>query len=363
MTRIQTMSTALTARRIRRIAIFRALQLGDMLVAVPALRAIRAQFPDAEITLVGLPWAHTLVERYPRYLDRFAEFPGWPGIVERAYYAARTERFLAVQRAYGYDLAVQMHGSGDASNPFTLALGAAHTAGYYEGAGSAGLDIAAAYPADQPEVLRMLGLARLLGDAAHSPALEFPLTPEDRAEAEALLGRRREGSRPWIGLHPGARPPTRRWPAEHFAALADALIRRFGARIVLTGGLGEEETARAVAAQMCEEPLNLAGKTSLGGLAAVISQLDLFISNDTGPAHLATAVETPSVTIFGPADQRRWAPLDPVRHPIVRHPVACSPCPYWLCPIDHRCLRHLAPGAVLEAATGLLRTGALACNA
>lgn len=351
------------SQHIQRIAVFRALQLGDMLVAVPALRAIRRRFPHAEITLIGLPWAQALVERYPRYLDRFVAFPGWPGIGEVEYDSARTDTFLRQQRRYGYDLVVQMHGSGGASNPFALALGAPLTAGYYEGEPPAGLGAAAEYPAHEPEVLRNLGLAKLLGCDALSLALEFPLTVADRAEAETLLGREWSGGSPLIGLHPGARPPARRWPAGHFAALADALVRRFDARLVLTGGPGEEATAIAVAEQMHAKPLILAGRTSLGGLAAVIAQLDLFVGNDTGPAHLACAVETPSVTIFGPADPRRWAPLDTAHHTIVRHPVSCSPCSYWDCPIDHRCLRRLAPSTVLDTATELLRTGALACNA
>lgn len=358
-----TSTPLLSPRRARRIAVFRALQLGDMLVAIPALRALRRRFPLAEITLIGLPWARTLVERYPRYLDRFVTFPGWPGIAETAYDPARTEAFLGEQRTYSYDLAIQMHGSGGASNPFTLALHAVHTAGYCDGEPPAGLDIAAPYPVHEPEVLRNLGLARLLGCTALAPALEFPLAPADRVEASMLLGRRRGTGQPWIGLHPGARPPARRWPAGHFATLADALVRRFGARVFLTGGPGEETTAQTVVELMRETPLNLTGKTSLGGLAAVIAQLDLVISNDTGPAHLAVAVDTPSLTIFGPADPRRWAPLDAGRHPIVRHPVPCSPCSYWDCPIDHRCLRHLAPGVVLDMAANLLRTGALACDA
>jgi ADP-heptose:LPS heptosyltransferase len=110
---------------------------------------------------------------------------------------------------------------------------------------------------------------------------------------------------------------------------------------------------------MTTRPVNMAGKTSLGGLAALIDRLDLFISNDTGPAHIAYALGTPSITIFGPADYRRWAPLVQSLHRIVRHPVACSPCGYWDCPIDHRCLRKVYPGSLIEAAGDLLAKGAV----
>jgi ADP-heptose:LPS heptosyltransferase len=155
-------------------------------------------------------------------------------------------------------------------------------------------------------------------------------------------------NRPWIGLHAGARSPARRWPAEYFASVADDFSQRFDAQVILTGSLDEETIVRSVAERMTTQPINLAGKTSLGGLAALISELDLFVSNDTGTAHIANAVDTPSITIFSPADCRRWAPLDRVRHPIVQHPVECSPCGYWQCPIDHRCLRWVSPDRVIE---------------
>ncbi len=383
----------------RRIAVVRALQLGDMLVAVPALRALRAGYPDAEITLIGLPWAASFAARLDRYVNRFLPFPGWPGIDEVSYDKARTERFIAEARAHDYDLVIQMHGSGGQSNPFALALGARVTAGYYDGphphpmriglsalrsrqpnrlslmrergAGGEGIRSpspahgrgaggegvlwpAATYPHDQPEVLRNLGLAALLGCPDRGTALEFPLLSEDHAEADALLEPFAGDGRPLIGIHAGARPPARRWPPARFAAVADDLARRHDAHIILIGGPGEEEIVAAVAERMSARALNLAGRTSLGGLAALLARLSLFIGNDSGPAHLAEAVGAPTVRLFGPADVDRWAPLDRTRHAVVRHPVACSPCGYWECPIDHRCLRRIAPAAVTRAADGLL---------
>lgn len=341
----------------RRIAILRALQLGDLLQAVPAMRALRHCFPQAEITLIGLPWAADFVRRFSGYLDRFVEFGGYPGITEAEYQPEKTTAFLAEQWAYHYDLVIQMHGSGKSSNPLALALGGRVTAGYYGEAGPGELSLFAPYPEDEPERCRNLGLVTLVGCSATSTELEFPLSAEDRRDADSLLQKVSGQNGPLIGLHPGARPPSRRWPIAYFAEVGDTLTRRFGATIVLTGGPAEVETARAVQQAMQSPALCVAGETSLGALAGLIERFDLFVSNDTGPAHIADALGTRSVVIFGPADHRRWASLDQEHHPFVRRPVACSPCGFWECPIDHRCLNWLVPALVLESASALLKKG------
>jgi lipopolysaccharide heptosyltransferase II len=349
------MNRSRTIRSPRRIAIFRALYLGDFIVAVPALRAIRSQFPQAEITLIGLPWTAALVHHYQRYIDRFVEFPGYPGLTEGTVDRGRLEHFLAEQRAYHYDLVVQMHGSGSISNAFVCELGGKVTVGYYEQASPTGLTISAPYPREQHEIFRNLGLAALLGCTQLFPRLEFPLCAEDHTEVATLLRELNVSEDTLlIGIHPGSRSPARRWPAEYFAVVADELVQRFGARIVVTGGPNEKDIAQAVIERMQTQAINLAGRTSLGGLAALISRLSLFVSNDSGPIHIACALQCPSVTVFGPAEYERWAPLDQSLHPTVRHPVECSPCSYWECPIDHRCLRWLTPAMVMNVAERLV---------
>lgn len=115
----------------RRIAVFRALQLGDLLCAVPALRALRRALPHAEITLIGLLWARTLVDRYRAYLDSFLDFPGHPGMPEAPAQPDRMPAFLARAQQHRFDLVIQMHGSGGITNPLVALLGARHIAGYH----------------------------------------------------------------------------------------------------------------------------------------------------------------------------------------------------------------------------------------
>jgi ADP-heptose:LPS heptosyltransferase len=339
---------------VRKIAVIRALHLGDLLLSVPALRAMRAGFPAAEITLIGLRWSAEFARRFRRYVDRWREFPGYPGLLEVDVDPERTREFLEAERRYGYDLVIALHGNGQVSNRFALDLQGCQTAGFYVDTPPNESFLGAPYPASLHEIQRNLALARSLGLPADDERVEFPALSEDDEYLRAVLPLEKLTRPPIVGLHPGARPPARRWPPERFAAVGAALARRYGATIVITGGPGEASVAEAVVEQLPCPAINLAERTPLGGLAAFLRRADLFISNDTGPAHLAIALDRPSITIFGPADRQRWAPLDQTNHRVAYQPVPCSPCPHWECPIDHRCLRWIEPSHVLDVAEALL---------
>ena len=313
------------ADHIRKIAVFRALFLGDLLCATPALRELKRRFPAAEIALIGLPWAAELVDRLP-YVDRFAEFPGYPRIMEVPVAPARTRAFLDGARARGYDLAIQMHGDGSVSNGFVVDLGARVSLGYCRD-GDGRLTLGLPYDDEEHEVLRWLRLvdafSRIEDGAAgagsqctilnsQSTAADFPITAAEHGRAADLLPA--NDGRPLIGLHAGAKDPARRWPSARFAALADALIERCGARIVLSGAASERELTAAVRRRMRHPALDLAGATDLGAFAAAIARLDLLVTNDTGASHIAAATGTPSVILFGPSRPWQWAPLDRSRH-------------------------------------------------
>ena len=291
-----------------RIAIFQALNLGDLLCTTPALRAIRGRFPAAEITFIGRPWAEDFVARLST-VDRFRPFPGFPGIAESPSGAGRT-----VPRWPRFDLVIQMHGSGEVSNGFVATLEATHSVGFGP-LGERRLTTALNWVESEPEPLRWLRLVEAVGAAPAGPHVEFPVTPAERARAAALIGSPDE--RPVIGLHVGASDPSRRWPADSFARLGNRLAERRQARIVLTGSEQERSLTASVRRMMTAAAIELAGMTELGELAAVIATLDLLVTNDTGVSHVAAATRTPSFVLFGPTRPDRWAPLDRRRHQVI----------------------------------------------
>ena len=318
------------------IALLRALQLGDLLCAVPAMRAIRHARPAARITLIGLPWARDFVERIP-YLDDFMEFPGFPGLPERSPDLAGLEVFLTEAQARRFDLAIQMHGSGILTNPLIALLGARRCAGFFvPGQLCPDARTFLPWPEELPEIRRLLALTAKLGMPSADETLELPILPEEAAAFAALRAMLPLGKGGYACIHPGARLASRRWLPERFALVADALSAG-GLSIVLTGTADEAPLLAAIRQNMRRPAIDLAGHTSLGTLAALVAAADLVVCNDTGMSHVAAAVGTPSVVICSGADAERWRPLDGERHRVLAHAVPCRPCTYDECPSGHQC--------------------------
>lgn len=300
-----------------RIAVLRARVLGDLLCAVPALRSFRRAFPSAEITLVGLPWATEFVERFGAYLDGFLELPGYPGLPEREPEVRALPDFLRDAQAREYDLVVQLHGSGDVTNPLALLLGGGRTAGFYPDRGwCPDSEAFTVYPDRGAEPMRLLRLPEFLGLPVDGPQLEFPVSNEERAELAEATGELGD----YVVVHPGARLPSRRWSPAGFAAVGEAVAER-GLRVVLSGTEAEAPVTAEVAGAMRAPALDLAGRTSLGALGALVENARLLVTNDTGVSHIAAALGVPSVVVFTASDPRRWAPLDGALHRSVTAPV------------------------------------------
>lgn len=306
-----------------------------MMCAVPALRSLRAGLPDARVILVGLPSARALISRFSRYVDELVEFPGFPGIPEVPESVRALPAFLADMQARSLDLAIQMHGSGSSSNPFTVLLGARETAGLCLPGQYRPGEAFVPYPGDIHEIERLTAITSALGMPDTGTGLEWDVTEHDRRDLRTGTGGHLADA--YAVIHPGADQKTRRWPPQRFGAVADRLSAE-GLQVVLTGTAADAPLTAAVDASASAETLDLAGRTTIGALGALVAGSRLVVCDDTGISHLAAALRVASVVVFSASDPRRWAPLDAKLHLAVHGPLPTASCEVQR-GVNERCLR------------------------
>lgn len=294
-----------------KIAVLRPNAVGDFVFALPALHALKAAYPTAELVLLGKAWHRGFLEGRPGPVDRVVELPPIPGVgapVGAQVDTQAVDAFIGRMRDERFDIALQMFGGGRYSNPLLRRLGARLTAGF-RGADAPALDRWLAYREPAPRRLALLEVAGLVGAwPGPLPMPELALTEADRREAERVLPAR--AGEPIVVLQPGATDPRRCWPAQRFAALGD-LLAETGAQVVVNGSAAEAELVDAVVGAMRHPALGLAGKLGLGGLCGLLARARLLVSNDTGPLHLALALGVPCVGIFWLTNLVDGMPLRP----------------------------------------------------
>jgi hypothetical protein len=305
------------------VVVFRALQLGDMLCAVPALRALRNAVPHAHIALVGLPWAQQFADRFSGYIDEFIPFPGHPLLPEQPVRHEGLARFYTSLCAREFGLAIQLHGSGDVSNDIVSGFGARAMAGYCRGEPvTRDRTALLPYPETGAEPERLLRLMEELGAEAAGLHLEFPLSREDEEELDASGLATALQDAAYFCIHPGARQRDKCWPPRQFAEVGDRLAAEFGLKPVLTGSASEADLTAEVAAHMHHRPVDAAAPISIGAMAVLMRKAKLLLCNDTGVSHIAAGLKLKSVVVFSKADIARWAPLDRHSHRCIWDPDA-----------------------------------------
>ncbi len=328
--------------------------IGDAVMSEPALAALRELFPTAEITLLVKPVIAELLRGHPA-LQRILvyEDPGRHVGITGKWTLAGTLRRLR------FDLAILFQNAFEAAL-LTFLAGIPRRYGY----ATDGRRFLLSDPIAVPERMKIghqvqyyLDMLRPLGSErpAGSPRL-FLSHEEEQAMDQRLAEAGVHESDLLLGLNPGSTyGSAKRWLPERFAETADRLSQEQGmqsgrrVRVVIVGARGEEALGRAIADRMQVKPIQLSGRTTMRELMAVIKRCDLFLTNDTGPMHLAASFGVPVVALFGPTDSRTTSPFGS-GHTIVRHPVECAPCLLRECPIDHRCMTRISVDEVYGAA-------------
>lgn len=351
-------SAAPVRTEVRRVVVYTPGHLGDILQTAPLLRALRTGYPSARVTWIVGPWGEQLARRCNQAHEVIVRGPAW-----YHYHRGRA----AWRTTLRQDLA---WAAGNGSCDVFISTARTDLSAQWIGRSlhprmwCALDDPSPLYPVaplqhvvrperDLPQAADLMRLLEPLGLVGQDTRLAYPLTDAERQAARELL--RREGAapdRPYFAVVPGAGWPGKMWPADRFAQAADALAAGRSWTAVLLGSPDERELAESVRRAMRSPALNLAGRTSVAEMAAVLEGARLFLGNDSGPLHLAAALQIPTVSLFGPTSPGKWAPQGP-QHVALRKVEQCPQCFPWhpraTCAEQGRCLKLIAVPEVVQA--------------
>lgn len=322
--------------------------LGDLVMATPGLRALRAGFPRARIHFhVGRELA-PLLEGAPWFdeLHCFEKRPRWNEIWREG---------RAVGSGRSFDLGLCLPDS-YSSALLMRAAGVACIVGYGRGGRGSLLHRRVPTPGGRgrhwvPRERSVLGLVQSLGCEEQGTQLQLFTTRDEEVRAAEVLGRGldpADSERPWVFLAPGASfGPSKCWPPSSFASVGDRLVAA-GAQVGVLGSAPERPLAARVCSLMSAPARNLAGTLDLGAFKAAMHRASALVCNDAGARHVAVAFGVPCVVLMGPTRLEKTG-MNLTQVTVLQENVACRPCYQRNCPIDHRCMTRLSPDAVLES--------------
>jgi heptosyltransferase-2 len=326
--------------------------VGDAILTTPALRAVRKNFPDAEIGLLAKPWVEPVfyhnisVDFLLRYQDK-GRHRGWPGKV----------RLAKDLRKGKYDLAILFQNAFEAAF-ITFMAGIPNRLGY----NTDGRRFLLTHPVRRDPAFRQihetayyLGILKGADLVADGTRLSLVVSDDEHEWARETLEKYGlKGKQPVIGVSPGAvYGSAKRWYPERYARLCDRIYAFSKAHIVVLGAAGEREIGNEVVGLMRHPATNLCGATNLRQAMALIDRCQLFLTNDSGLMHVAAALNIPLIAIFGSTNPAMTGPIG-LKSNIVRVPVSCSPCLKPDCPTDHRCMKGVTVDMVYRLAEALL---------
>ncbi|NTW02531.1 MAG: glycosyltransferase family 9 protein [Oscillochloris sp.] len=346
-------------RAVRRILAVRLDNLGDLLLATPAIHAIRETLPNAQLSVLVSPIGAQAARLNPDINDVIVYRAPWVDPwQELAHDPMREDALITELRARRFDAAILFTSFCQSSLPaaylcylagIPLRLGAS-----IEGAGSLFTTRHCHPEALMHEVERGLDLVSAVGMYTTQRRLVLHVPLEARQQIEDWPAQHSAPSSPLIVMHPGYSMPARTYPVERFAQIADMVIAQLGARVVLTGAAEEAHLVARIGMQMRQHGIAAASALTFAELCALIESADLLITNNTGPMHIAAALGTPVVALFALTNlPEQWRPWQ-VPHRILFQDTPCQICYNQVCTADHRCLLGIMPEVVVEATANLL---------
>ena len=329
------------ANKVRKILLVSLSNLGDIILTTPVLMRLASEYPDVQIDVITGEPGKEIFERHPSVRN----------VMVRRHHrslSGRVKSVLSVM-AEGYDLVIDLKNS---LLPFFAASASSPKPSL-----SGGKTLLRKKGLSPHKSLVHLSKLAYLGDKVLTERRFFmPFGDSDLNEAGKYLAK--DSGTKNVIIAPGAKSHLKRWPPEYYARAVDMLTEHFTCNIIAVGTSGDRAEIRALISGTDNRITDLCGRTSLSLLAALLSQADLLITNDSAPLHVASAVDCPVVAIFGPTDEKKYGPLSAAGRTVTSEK-ACRPCEKALCAkgITEGCIIDIPPRTVMEAAVDLIRSG------
>ncbi|MDH4100145.1 MAG: lipopolysaccharide heptosyltransferase II [Nitrospirota bacterium] len=324
--------------------------IGDTLLATPAMRALKETYPGSYVAVLAHKGRMDILKGNP-HVDELISFEkGWIPLWQMGQGLKRR----------GFNVVLIFHGNDPWTLPVAWLSGAPEIVGYREDTEfDSFLTRIISMPAEGSHAIdRRLALSRAVGADTKDRKLVLRLTESERASTDDLLSMLEiDRNRPLVGLQPGAARPYKCWPLERFAELGRRLVEELGAQVVITGSPQEAAMADRLKKMIGEGAASAAGRTEIRGMGVLMEQMAAYVTNDTGPMHMAFALGTPTVALFCPSDAASLGPsAEQEKHRMLSKPLTCTPCITKRC-TDPFCMEQFSVDEVAEAVRQLMRTG------
>jgi lipopolysaccharide heptosyltransferase II len=351
------MSNEKPLKDVKKVLAVRSAYIGDVVLTIPAVKALADRFPQAKISFLTCSSAKNALEKNP-YIDEIITYDvPWFYSKKKSSIFGDYIRLIKLIRSRHFDIAIDFRGDFRDILLILFPSGATHRVSYDFTGGGYMLTEAIPYQGQKHKVQFHLDILRILGANSAPDTMNLYPSVEDRSAVEKILQEKglRQGDI-LVGLHPGGRVDLKCWDINYYAEVADALVDRYGANIVVTGGPDEMEMGEALLRLMKRKGLNLCGKLSLRQLQALMEKMHLFVTNDTASLHVASGANVSTVAIFGPSEVWDTGPLAQIHKVIIKNVACRTSCDTYRCHNKNyrECLKSIKPGEVIEACIEIL---------